>query len=199
MTTAERPQRADARRNQEKLIAAAREAFGEHGVEAPLDDIARRAGVGPGTLYRHFPTRNALVAAVYRDDVARLAEQADDFGATLPPAEALAAWLRVQLEYTKTKHGLGAALKTMLGTDAVTLEWCRDTLRAAVGRLLARAQEAGLVRVDIEPTAVLRLVHGVGLASEGAPEQAELLLSIVIARLAWPQLSRRDRPSGLRL
>jgi AcrR family transcriptional regulator len=181
--------RADARRNHERLLASAREAFAAHGVEASLDDIARRAEVGPGTLYRHFPSREALLAAVYRNEVEALAAQADEIAQTHSPEEALAAWLRLQLDYIKHKRGLGAAVKTMLGTDSETLAWCRDTLRAAVGRLLARAQDAGAVRTDVEPADVLRLVHGVAMACESAPDQAERLLSLVLDGLR-PQLPR---------
>jgi AcrR family transcriptional regulator len=178
-----RPQRADARRNAERLIAVAREVFQQDGVHAPLDEIARRAGVGPGTLYRHFPTRDALLAAVYRDDVAGIAARADQLAAELPPMEALTAWLREQLDYVCRKIGLGAAIKVMLGNDTETMEWCRDTMRSAAGRLLEATQREGLVRADIDATTMLRLVHGVGLASETDPLRAELMLSIVVSGL----------------
>src|SRR5262245_1624337 len=104
MTAGERAQRADARRNRERLITAAREAFTEHGVEASLDDSARRTGVGPGTLYRHFPTREALLAAVYRDDVEALAARAEQMARQYPPVEALTAWLHLQLDNFKYKY-----------------------------------------------------------------------------------------------
>jgi AcrR family transcriptional regulator len=175
--------RADARRNHERLVESAREAFAEHGVEASLDDIARRAAVGPGTLYRHFPSREALLEAVYRSRVEALAAQADEIAQTHPPEEALAAWLRLQLDYTKHKRGLGAAVKTMLGTDSETVAWCRNILRAALGRLLASAQDAGAVRTDVEPADVLRLVYGVAMACESAPDRAERLLSLVMDSL----------------
>jgi AcrR family transcriptional regulator len=180
MTTGERHMRADARRNYLRLVAAAREAFTEHGAETPLDDIARRAAVGPGTLYRHFPTREALLAAVYRGDVEALATKADELARTYPPEQAMAEWLLLQLDYIKHKRGLGSAVKTMLGADSETLAWCRDTMRGALGRLVERAQEAGAVRPDVNAADVLRLIHGVGMACESAPEQAEHLLAIVI-------------------
>jgi AcrR family transcriptional regulator len=182
----DRPQRADARRNYERLVTVAREAFTEHGAEASLDDIARRAAVGPGTLYRHFPRREALLAAVYREDVEALAEQANDLAATLPPDEALHAWLRLQLDYLKAKRGLGSALTTMLANDSETLAWCKDTLRGALRDLLVRAQQAGVVRADVDPPLVLRLVHGVGVASESAPEDADRLLAVVLDGLRKP-------------
>jgi AcrR family transcriptional regulator len=178
--------RADARRNRERLVAVAREAFAEHGVAASLDDIARRSEVGPGTLYRHFPTRQALLAAVYRDEVQALATHAGELGRTLPPGEAVAAWLRAQLEYLVLKRGLGAAIKTMLSEDSETLEWCRETMRAAAGELLTRAQDAGVVRTDVTPVDLLRLAHGVGLACESAPEHADRLLAVVLDGLRAP-------------
>jgi AcrR family transcriptional regulator len=180
VATAERPLRADARRNQERLLAAAREAFAEHGTEAAMDDIARRAGVGAGTLYRHFANREALLAAVYREDVETLAARADELSAANPPEQALTEWLRIQLHFVKYKRGLGAAVKAILGADSPTMSYCRDTLRAALGRLLEDAQKAGVVRTDVESADVLRLIHGVGVASESAPDQAERLLSIVL-------------------
>src|SRR5262249_14597818 len=154
----ERPMRADARRNHARLVAAARDAFTEHGPEASLDDIARRAEVGPGTLYRHFPTRDALLAAVYREDVEALAARADELAKEQPPGEALAAWMRLQLDYVTYKRGLGAAFKAMIGRDSETLSYCRDVVYAALGRLILTAQEAGEVRTDIEGVDVVRLV-----------------------------------------
>src|SRR4051794_35097889 len=131
VTTSERPLRADARANRERLVDVAREAFAAHGVEASLDDIARRAGVGPGTLYRHFPNRHALLAAVYRGDIETLSARADELAATLAPLEALTAWLTDQLRYVAFKHGLGSAIKSMLAEDSDTLDYCRTTLRDA--------------------------------------------------------------------
>src|SRR5262249_32941449 len=114
MATPERHLRADARRNRERLVTVAREAFAEHGVEASLDDIARRAAVGPGRLYRHFPSREALLAVVYQGDVQAMAAQADELAERYPPGEALFAWLRLHLEYAKGKQGMGGAIKAML-------------------------------------------------------------------------------------
>jgi AcrR family transcriptional regulator len=180
---AERPLRADARRNQEKLIGAARAAFGEHGVDAPLDDIARRAGVGPGTLYRHFPTRESLVAAVYVSDIEQLAARADELGESHPPVEALTMWINDELGYIALKRGLSAAIKAMLGTNAEVMDYCRDMLRGAVGRLLEAAQKDGSIRTDIDAATLLRLVHGVGVASESEPDRGEFMLSVVLAGL----------------
>ncbi|GIH17497.1 TetR family transcriptional regulator [Rugosimonospora africana] len=185
-----RPMRADARRNRGRLIVAARQAFTEHGPEASLDEIAKRAGVGPGTLYRHFPTRESLLAAVYLDDIEALSAQADRLlDSDLSPSEALSAFLLIQLDYVKVKRGLGAAVKAMLGMDAPTMTYCRDTLRGALGRLMDPARQAGLIRADVEPADVLRLTHGVAMACESAPDDGERLLGYVIDGLRPPPAS----------
>jgi AcrR family transcriptional regulator len=180
MSAAERPLRADARRNQERLMAAAREAFAENGEAASLDDIAKRAGVGPGTLYRHFPTREALIAAVYREGIAGMAERAGELEA-LPPMEALTTFMHDQIAYGRAKRGLGVAVKATLASDSETMRWCRQTLRDAFGGLLRRAQEDGSVRADVDGAVVLKLVHGVVMATENAPDgDAERMLQIVV-------------------
>jgi AcrR family transcriptional regulator len=178
--------RADARRNQEKLIAVARDAFAEHGVEVTMDEIARRADVGPGTLYRHFPTKESLLAAVYRSEVEGLSARSDELAAELGPHDALLAWLREQLDYIGNKRGLGGAIKVMLGRDSDTLNFCRDAMRGAVGRLLTAAQADGSIRSDVEPSTLLRLVHGIGVASESDPAETERMLNVVLDGLRPP-------------
>ena len=180
--------RADARRNQEKLIAVARVAFGEVGPDVPMDEIARRAEVGPGTLYRHFPTKDVLLAAVYRSDVEAMSRRADELATELPPVEALRAWMTEQLGYMAFKRGLGAALKSMLGKDSETMQWCRAAMNDAVGGLLAAAQADGSIRADVEPGTVLRMVHGIGVASESAPGDAEHMLNLVLDGLRPPHV-----------
>lgn len=182
----ERPMRADARRNYERLLVAGREAFSERGEQASMDDIAKRAEVGPGTLYRHFPNREALLAAVYRDDVDVMAKRAAELAAALPPFEALVTWLHEQLGYIKAKLGVTAILKSMFKDDTETFEWCRDTMRTALGRLLEAAQEAGAIRSDVDHVTVLRLAHGVAMASENAPEMADRMMDLVIDGLRAP-------------
>jgi AcrR family transcriptional regulator len=172
--------RADARRNYERLLVAGRDAFSERGEQASMDDIAKRAEVGPGTLYRHFPNREALLAAVYRDDVDVMAKRAEELAGMLPPFEALSAWLHEQLGYIKAKLGITAVLKSILKEDTETFEWCRETMRTAVGTLLESAQDAGVIRPDVDHITVLRLAHGVGMASENAPEMADRMLDLVI-------------------
>jgi AcrR family transcriptional regulator len=180
LVTTERPLRADARRNRERVMVAARDAFSANGEKATLDDIARRAGVGPGTLYRHFPDRESLLEAVYRDEIGLLCARGNALADREDPSEALAEWLRMQFEYIKTRRGLGTAVKQMLGTDSATMIDCKTMMRVAIGDLLARAQEAGEIRKEVEPDDVLRLVHGVVMATEHAPESAERLLGFVL-------------------
>lgn len=177
--------RADARRNHDQLLAAARDVFTEQGAcEASLDHVAKRAGVGPGTLYRHFPTREDLLAAVYRDDVERIAARAGELATEHPPAEALAAWMRVHLDYVRQERGIGSAVKAMIGAENEAFEYCKVALRNAVGSLLEPAKQAGAVRTDVTPTDLLRLVHGIGVSCESAPHEADHLLEVVIEGLA---------------
>jgi AcrR family transcriptional regulator len=183
----ERHMRADARRNHDRLLAAAREAFAEHGVDTSLDDIARRAEVGPGTLYRHFPNREALLVAVYREDISRLGNQADGFAESLPPDEALSAYLKVLMEYIKRKRGMGAAVKSMLGAESPDVAWCRESLHGSINDLLERGQKANLIRPDVDSADVIRLVHGVGTASELVPDEADRLLGFVLDGLRPPR------------
>ena len=138
----ERPKRADARRNEEKLIAAAREAFAEGGTAASLEDIARRAHVGIGTLYRHFPTRQALLEAVYIDEVEAICRSAEDF-AGLEPWDALVGWLHRFVSFAATKRALFDELLPYIGPDAEVFKSCSVAIRATGDGLLQRAQEAG--------------------------------------------------------
>src|ERR1700685_4463481 len=118
------PMRSDARRNRERLLTAATAAFAEHGADAPLEDIARRAGVGIGTLYRHFPTRVDLQAAVYRSQVETVCAAADEYMSSATPDQALAGWLRAMAAYLATKRGLSRALVDSLGRDSQLITRC---------------------------------------------------------------------------
>ncbi|MFF4797736.1 TetR/AcrR family transcriptional regulator [Streptomyces sp. NPDC001351] len=162
-----RPMRADARRNYERLLKVAAEAFAEHGEQASLDDIAKRAGVGSGTLYRHFPTRQALLEAVYVDTIEALGSRADEIAKELPPGEALAEWLYEVCIGTIEVRGLKALLGSAVtdGSNAA-LTACGTHMKGAAERLVAAAQQEGTLRPDIEPIEVLRLAHGVSHASE---------------------------------
>jgi AcrR family transcriptional regulator len=173
--------RADARRNYERIVATAREVFLANGIDAPLDDIAKRAEVGPGTLYRHFPTRDALVEAVYRQEIEELSESAYQFAKELAPEEALHAWMRRQVRFVIERAGLASALKAAIDEDSEVFRYCKDKLRAAVATVLEPAQAAGLVRADLEPNDLLRLGHGVGAGAKYADaDGAERLLSVVL-------------------
>ncbi|MFF5474436.1 TetR/AcrR family transcriptional regulator [Streptomyces achromogenes] len=169
-----RPMRADARRNYERLLKVAAEAFAEHGENASLDDIAKRAGVGSGTLYRHFPTRQALLEAAYVDRIEALGARADELAKELAPGEALAEWLYELAVGTIQVRGMKALLGSAV-TDggAAALTACGTVVKTAVARLVVAAQEAGALRGDVEPIEVLRLAHGVASAAElaGAGEK----------------------------
>ncbi|WP_433338007.1 TetR/AcrR family transcriptional regulator [Spirillospora sp. CA-294931] len=177
MRTPQRPLRADARRNHERILTAARETFTESGPEASLNEIARRAGVGPGTLYRHFPTRNALLTAVLMDRVERLCAQAEHLLATASPAEALAEWLHAFLVHASTGHGLGSALMTADPADD-----CHRAIEQALASLLTRAQRSAAARPDLTPDDLLKLVTGIALATRTTtdPAQPTRMLALVL-------------------
>ncbi|MFD3589037.1 TetR/AcrR family transcriptional regulator [Streptomyces sp. NPDC058683] len=169
-----RPMRADARRNYERLLKVAAEAFAEHGENASLDDIAKRAGVGSGTLYRHFPTRQALLEAAFVDRLEGLAAMADEFAAELPPGAALTEWLNELCVATIQVRGLKALLGSAVtdGSSAAVTA-CGTTVRGAATRLVDAAKAEGTLRPDIEPIELLRLAHGLATASELADGQGK--------------------------
>lgn len=169
-----RPQRADARRNVERLIATAREVFAERGADASLDDIAKRAGVGSGTLYRHFPTRLALVEAVYLDGVDTLCDTGDRLFETEPPAEALVDWLKAFAVYVGEKRGLAGSLMAGLDKSATVFKEAHARIETTGTALLDRAKAAGAVRQDVELFDVIRLVNAIALAGERSDEGLEL-------------------------
>jgi AcrR family transcriptional regulator len=175
----ERPKRADARRNEEKLIAAAREAFAENGAETSLEDIARRAEVGIGTLYRHFPTRPALLEAVYTDEVEAICRSAEDFTA-LEPWEALTAWLRRYAGFAATKRALFDELLPYIGQDAEVFQSCKTAIRSTGDALLQRAQEAGAVRPDVTFMEVARMVAGIAVIRFAEPDEIERILDVAL-------------------
>jgi len=172
--------RADARRSRAKLLEAATAAFADNGAEAPLEDIARRAGVGIGTLYRHFPTRLDLQAAVFRSQVESVCAAADEYLTSTAPDQALAGWLRAMVAYLATKRGLSRVLVDALGKDSPLMTGCWDVMNDATDRLMTRAQQAGTLRKDIKPIDVLRLVHGIVIATEQAPGETDRLLGLML-------------------
>jgi AcrR family transcriptional regulator len=181
------PKRADARRNYERLLAAATAAFAEHGADdVSLEEIARRAGVGIGTLYRHFPARQALLEAVYRDQVDGLDVLAAKLLTAESPGAALGEWLRAFVVFGRAKRSLSAALVATIGRDAMLISECSMILRRRTGELLRRAQDSGEARQDVQPEDILRLTHGLIMASDAAPadpDQQDRLLSLVIGGL----------------
>jgi AcrR family transcriptional regulator len=174
-----RPLRADARRNIELLIAAAREAFATEGPNAPLDDIARAAGVGSGTLYRHFPNRIALLEAVYRANVERLCADGERLAATEPPAQALLEWLRGFVAVMSEKRGLAAAL-TEEGRTSELFGQCHAMINATGADLLDRAKSAGAVREDVPLADVLKMTKAFALAAETSPEGPALAERLLV-------------------
>jgi AcrR family transcriptional regulator len=180
----QRPKRADARRNYDKLIAAARDAFAEHGTSASLEEVARRAGVGIGTLYRHFPSRQDLLEAVYVEEVEQVCQSADEL-ADLPPWEALAGWLHRVVAYVGRKHALAEELWNYLDRDAEVFRGCRTALFAAGEPLLERAQQAGAVRHDANLDDILQIVGGIGKNPTTPPDQVEHVLDIALDGLRY--------------
>lgn len=182
MEKASRKPRADSLRNRELLLTAAKAAFGETGADASLEDIARRAGVGIGTLYRHFPTREALVAAVYARELAQLAQAADDFLADRPAGEALAAWLDLLIDYMATKRVVAPALQADPGEGSRVYASAGATILPALQHLTNAAHAANAIRADIGFEDILRMMGGLsqGYERPGWEAGARRLLSVMM-------------------
>ena len=176
--SAKSPRRADARRNRERLIAAARTLFAAEGTGVPLAAVAKAAGVGTGTAYRHFPTQEALVEATYRDEIARLRENATALLAEHPPDEALARWLHLCIDYLATERGMSEALRAVVASGSDVHAESRAAIVAALSELLDAAQAAGTVRGDVDVLDVAAALGGVYLLAE--PERAHRLLGVTI-------------------
>jgi len=181
---ARRP-RADALRNSARVLDAAREVFAEHGPDASLEEIARRAGVGIGTLYRHYPTRQDLVSAVFHDDIAAAQSRADELLGADDPVAAFHTWLREQLVKAGACRALGASVMIASLDDTAEIPSPCAALRDGGSRLLARAQETGGVRADTTIDDLLRMVSAIALATEDAtdPAQADRLFDLVLDAL----------------
>jgi AcrR family transcriptional regulator len=179
-----RPQRADARRNYEKVLAAARDAFAEGGESTALEEIARRAGVGIGTLYRHFPNRQALLEALYVGEVEEICRSAAELDGA-DPWEALAGWFQRFIAYIGTKQALAAELLNYLDPDASLFQVCRTSLFEAGEPLLERAQEAGVVRPDVGIGEVIQMVGGIAKIPTAEPGQREHILRIALDGLRY--------------
>ena len=185
--THDKPLRKDAARNREKLLAAAVELFAERGTEGSLEEAAKRAGVGIGTLYRHFPSRDALVEAAYRNEVAQLRAAADELLAELPPDRALEAWARRFIEYGTAKRGMRDALHSIAGGGSDLFAETRGQVTEAVAVLLAAGAEAGTLRRDVEAEDVLRAMGAIWMVADGDdfPEQAMRVLRLVLDGLRY--------------
>ncbi|MFF8655070.1 TetR/AcrR family transcriptional regulator [Streptomyces huasconensis] len=169
-----RAMRADARRNYDRLLAEARAAFAEHGTGTSLEDVARRAGVGIGTLYRHFPNRHALMSAVWEDAVRDLLARSRALLDAPQPCSALVTWLRAIVTHAGEYRGLSSALMSASHDDTSALARCSKPMREAGAALLARAQEAGAVRPDVSIADLLQLTNAISLAAEETPDDPEL-------------------------
>ncbi len=185
--------RADARRNRDALLAASAEVFSERGAEASLEEIARRAGVGIGTLYRHFPTRLELVDAVYRHGVQTLCEQVDPLLAEYPPDVAMDRWMRLFADYAVRKRGAIEALREIMGADLsghAAIAASRELVVTAIGKLVTAAAWAGLIRADIAPEDILRAMHGLCYAAAAGspspdPAVSDRLVSLLVDGLRY--------------
>lgn len=183
-TSLARPKRADAQRNYNKVLAAARDAFAERGASTSLEEIARRAGVGIGTLYRHFPTRQALLEAVYAHEVDEVCRTAADLDGG-DPWEALVGWLRRLAAYMATKQALAHELLDYMDRDAPLFKGCRESIATAGEPLLRRAQEAGVARPDANFPEIIQLVGGIAKIPTTEPEQIDHILQIALDGLRY--------------
>ncbi|CAO5164851.1 TetR/AcrR family transcriptional regulator [Frankia sp. AiPs1] len=179
-----RPLRTDARRNRERILAAARDAFAQLGPDVSLIEVARRAGVGQGTLYRHFPTRTDLLGAVLADRIDTLCRQGAELAAAGPPGEALAGWLRLLLVHARVNQGLAGSFLSdiTLGDQRYPAVDCHVPIAGTAARLLAEAQQAGAARADLSSGDLIQLVVGIALTTARAedPDQADRLLALAL-------------------
>ncbi|OHV36019.1 MULTISPECIES: TetR/AcrR family transcriptional regulator [Pseudofrankia] len=180
-----RPLRADARRNRDRLLEVAVRAFSQDGPDIALEAIAKEAGVGIGTLYRHFPTREALVDAAYRNELDRLCDSVDGLLATMPPDQALRAWMEHFIDYMSTKRGMGDALRALIASGGDPFSHSRDRLTGAVTALLRAGSSAGTLRSDVPPDDVLISLSGLSLAAADLRDrdQAGRLLDLLMDAL----------------
>lgn len=180
--SAGRKPRTDAQRNRERILEVAKEAFTHSGANASLDDIAKEAGVGPGTLYRHFPTRDALIEAVYHTEVAKLAAAERRFAESMPPVEALRAWMLLFIDHVAAKHLIAPALNTLVGGASKLYESSRSEIQGAIRALVKRAIKSGDIRRDLDPFDLLRALIGVSNVASGPDWQqsARRLVDILI-------------------
>lgn len=187
--------RADARRNYETLLAAARELFLEQGSEAPLDEVAKRAGVGAGTLYRHFPSRTDLLAAVYVSDFDELCDLSEQLY-ELDPGRALSRYMDLHLSFGMRNNGIKRTMRELLADvepQPAVLTMCKTRMYDITGEILRRAQDAGAARRDVDLMTFMRMIHGITLAAEDNQELAPGMLQLMKDGL---QLKTRETGDG---
>jgi AcrR family transcriptional regulator len=178
----QRKTRTDAQRNRERILEVAKAAFARSGANTSLDDVARQAGVGPGTLYRHFPTRDALLQAVYHTEVGKLAAAQRELSENLPPVEALRAWMLLFVDYIAAKHIIAPALNTIVGGPSKVYEASRTQVSGAIETLVKRAIKSGDIRKDLDAFDLLRALIGVSNVASAPDWQqsAKRLVDILI-------------------
>lgn len=177
-----RKPRADAQRNRERILEVAKQAFTRSGANVSLDDVARQAGVGAGTLYRHFPTRDALLEAVYSTEVEKLAAAQREFSRTMPPIEALRAWMLLFVDYIAAKQIIAPALNTLVKGTSKLFETSGHQIKGAIHALVERAVKSGDIRPDLDPFDLLRALIGVSNVASAPdwPQSAKRLVEILI-------------------
>jgi AcrR family transcriptional regulator len=194
-----RKPRTDAQRNRERILEVAKEAFTLSGANASLDDIAKQAGVGPGTLYRHFPTREELIEAVYRTEVEKLAAAEQTFAETMAPLDALRAWMLLFVDYIATKKIIAAALNSMVGGPSKVFEASYGQVWEAIRALVKRAVKSGDIRKDLDPIDLLRAL--IGVANVGTSpdwqQSARRLVDILISGARPLRWSRQQLDFGI--
>jgi AcrR family transcriptional regulator len=183
LQSATRKPRTDALRNRERILEIAKEAFTRFGADASLDEIAKQAGVGAGTLYRHFPNRDALIEAVYRSEVEKLATAAGRFIETMPPIEALRSWMLLFVDHIAAKQIIAPALNSVSGGSSKLIEGSREQVYGAIDALVKRGMLSGEIRGDLDPFDLLRALIGVSHVAScpGWQESARRLVDILIA------------------
>ena len=177
-----RKPRADAVRNRQRILEIAKESFTRSGANISLDDVAKQAGIGPGTLYRHFPTRDALLEAVYRTEVEKLAGAEREFAKAMPPVEALRAWMLLFVDYIATKQIIAPALNTSVGGPSKVFKGTSTLIKTAIQALVERAIESGDIRPDLNPLDLLRALVGVSNVASAPdwPQSAKRLVEILL-------------------
>ncbi|HEX4377720.1 MAG TPA: TetR/AcrR family transcriptional regulator [Steroidobacteraceae bacterium] len=178
----ERRPRVDAQRNRERILEVAKTAFTRHGADISLDSVAKQAGVGAGTLYRHFATREALLEAVYRTELSRLAAAEKEFSRTMAPVDALRAWMLLFVDYVATKQLIVAALNTMVCDTSKLFSASGSLITEAIESLVRRAIASGDIRADLDPLDLLRALIGVSNVASVPdwPASARRLVQILL-------------------